>query len=410
MRTLLTSWMIALTAFGIGCAPATPAHKDLEAQRAMFAQAALPSYQLIWQQSCDCEADATRSIAVTVTGNEIVSATYLDDHQPVSASVRGRLRTIDGVFDLISDRLDDADQVDVTYDARVHYPSFVKVKIYKTAASDGDMTLSLFNFVTPVKPADTGKPALRATLATQRAMFVEPASYSFTWDLSCFCDPETNLPVRVSVTHGAITRAVYRDNQQPVSARVLASLKTPPALFDIIANELADNSGWRSEDLTFEYDPVLHVPTRVRESGGETSDLQILDFVVPSDDARAISAARARWTEHRPSSYSYDWQRSCFCDRDVTRPIHVSVTGDQITSASFADDHVAIADPASLSVLTVDGVFAALQARLDEGGNGFTLTFDPTLGYPSSVYVKGIHGPEDGEFAVTISKLVRDTP
>jgi Family of unknown function (DUF6174) len=268
----------------------------------------------------------------------------------------------------------------------------------------------------PVKPPDTGKPALRSQLAAARASFVEPASYSFTSTMSCFCGPEATAPIRVTVTNGAITRAVYRDTKQPVSDSQLASLRTLPALFDFIENALADGSGWRSDELIFAYDPVLHYPTQVRETSDEVADLgfeqRITDFVSPGDpgDAEAIAAAQGTWNQHRPSAYSYDWERSCFCDPNEIRPMHISVTGDHITSAAFSDDHVAIPDAAAVGALTIDGVFAALRERLDEGGNAFTLTFDPALGFPTSVYANTITGPTDGEFAVTISNFVIDAP
>src|SRR3954468_14007415 len=116
MRTQLACLSLALAALATGCAephPGAPPVDDqdhtqdeLDLNRMYFTRVARPQYSFTWQQGCFCPEEMTRPIRITVTGADITKAVYVADQQPVRDSIRAGLRTIDGVFDLIQDRLD----------------------------------------------------------------------------------------------------------------------------------------------------------------------------------------------------------------------------------------------------------------------------------------------------------------
>ncbi|MEO1336089.1 MAG: DUF6174 domain-containing protein, partial [Myxococcota bacterium] len=54
----------------------------------------------------------------------------------------------------------------------------------------------------------------------------------------------------------------------------------------------------------------------------------------PTDEA---SVARRRWQSKAPTTYTYTFQRSCFCRVDALRPIRITVTSGTKT-ARYADD------------------------------------------------------------------------
>ena len=146
---------LVLAALAAGCAephpgappPDTEDHTqdDLDLNRMRFTQVQPPQYSFTWQQGCFCPEEMTRPIRITVTNGDITKAVYVADQQPVRDSIRQGLRTIDGVFDLIQDRLDQhADEVTVTYDA-AYYPTSVFIDITKQAA-DEETSLHLSDF------------------------------------------------------------------------------------------------------------------------------------------------------------------------------------------------------------------------------------------------------------------------
>jgi hypothetical protein len=150
MRTFLVALLVSLVASGAGCASSDGSQPDelLPSPRMLFSRVERPSYSFTWELACFCSVETTRPIRISVEGVSIVSAVYVDDKQPVSESVRTGLRTIAGVFDLIETSFDTADEVTVTYDDEVHYPTSVYIDRYKGAADD-ETALELSDFISP---------------------------------------------------------------------------------------------------------------------------------------------------------------------------------------------------------------------------------------------------------------------
>jgi len=154
MRTRLACLLLTLAAVGTGCANPDPtepvdnqAHTqdELDLNRMYFTRVQRPQYSFTWQQGCFCPEEMTKPIRITVKGGDITKAVDVADGQPVSASVRSGLRTIDGVFDLIQQRIDQrVDEIAVTYDA-AYYPTSVFIDISKQAA-DEETSLHLSDF------------------------------------------------------------------------------------------------------------------------------------------------------------------------------------------------------------------------------------------------------------------------
>lgn len=137
MRTLLS----ALAALASACAADAGSGDssgvvDLDAHRMQWNRPGRDAYSFVWQQSCFCPSEVTRAIRVTVDFDRIVSATYVDDGQPVSAYARSTLLTINGVFDLIQRGFEASyDVVRVQY-APTGYPQQVMLDVSTQGADD----------------------------------------------------------------------------------------------------------------------------------------------------------------------------------------------------------------------------------------------------------------------------------
>jgi hypothetical protein len=78
-----------------------------------------------------------RPARITVRDGAVESATYVDDGQPVAASVLPTYQTIDELFEMIADAVArKAVTVDVTYDPDLHYPTHGYIDISEMIADE----------------------------------------------------------------------------------------------------------------------------------------------------------------------------------------------------------------------------------------------------------------------------------
>lgn len=98
-------------------------------------------------------------------------------------------------------------------------------------------------------------------LTTARTRFATPPrpTYSFTWTQSCFCSADTTRPMRVTVTNGAITSAVFVDSQQPVDGTIRANLKTIDGVFAMIQSAIDQDF----DEVAVMYDAQVGYPRSV---------------------------------------------------------------------------------------------------------------------------------------------------
>lgn len=109
---------------------ATTLPADLTANRAKWEQATADGQSVSYtaQSSCFCPPDYTRPMNITEQNGRITDATYADTGEAVPVYVRDSLLTMNERFDQLQDAYTSgAEQVDVTYDAQLGYPSSVLI-------------------------------------------------------------------------------------------------------------------------------------------------------------------------------------------------------------------------------------------------------------------------------------------
>jgi hypothetical protein len=91
------------------------------------------SYQL--KVGCFCPPDITRPVTITVSGGTS-SLTYADDGTQVSNDFFIKYNTIEKIFDVALNALQNADETQITYDEKYGFPTSINIDMYKDAIDD----------------------------------------------------------------------------------------------------------------------------------------------------------------------------------------------------------------------------------------------------------------------------------
>jgi hypothetical protein len=122
-----------------------------------------------------------------------------------------------------------------------------------------------------------------------------------------------------------------------------------------------------------------------------------------SSDEQELAAARAGWTDHHQQHYVFTWHRTCFCED--TRPAAIEVLNGAIVNATYADDHTVVVDPIRRTLPTIDGVFDTVQDAIESDPDRLRIEYDPTWGFPSSVFVDYDQHAQDEELSFQLSEF-----
>jgi hypothetical protein len=104
-----------------------------------------------------------------------------------------------------------------------------------------------------------------------------------------------------------------------------------------------------------------------------------------SDFARA----RLLWTSERPASYDYTLQLSCYCGGEVTRAVVIVVRGNAVESRKYADNGAVVPAQFNSTFPTIEGMFDVIANAIDHNSARVDVSYDPGLGYPTSIALDG---------------------
>ena len=111
--------------------------EEFDVNRALWDAAAIHDYSMSFQRLClFCSVEFLIPVRITVRGDTIYEVTDLDTEAPVEEPAAGAFLTIDGVFDVIRDAINqNAAEIDARYNSTFGYPTDVTI----------DLSRSLFN-------------------------------------------------------------------------------------------------------------------------------------------------------------------------------------------------------------------------------------------------------------------------
>jgi hypothetical protein len=114
----------------------------------------------------------------------------------------------------------------------------------------------------------------------------------------------------------------------------------------------------------------------------------------------ALDEARARWEAAGIEDYTFTYRPVCFCPPQQFTVVVVDGAVASVEAGPDDEDGVVTGEP-----VTVEAVFDALQAAIDDGVFAVTAEYDTGLGYPVSTWVDVDERMADEEYGVQIEAL-----
>ena len=107
---------------GTAC-PVAGDQEALDQNRQLWEAAGILTYRYRFQRVCECLPEDARPVIVNVQNDAVNGATYADSGQAVDADRLARFSTINELFDVIQQSINDvADSIIVEYDSELGYP------------------------------------------------------------------------------------------------------------------------------------------------------------------------------------------------------------------------------------------------------------------------------------------------
>ena len=137
LRLAAAASLLAVASCSITTATArSDDERDLLRHRQRWASAGIRDYEFEFRRGCFCPTEATEHVRITVRNDVVASVIRTRDGQPASSNV-GPWPTVDSLFADVQRRIDqNAERLDVEYDATYGYPRSIVVDVLATMVDD----------------------------------------------------------------------------------------------------------------------------------------------------------------------------------------------------------------------------------------------------------------------------------
>jgi hypothetical protein len=119
------------------------------------------------------------------------------------------------------------------------------------------------------------------------------------------------------------------------------------------------------------------------------------------DEANALRAARARWSDNRGGSYTYTFTPRCFC---ILHPVRVTLQNGHATSVIYVENGQPAAS-ADVSGVTVDELLSTIESAIQHDAYSIRATYDGR-GVPVDVFIDYEQNTADEEYGWRVDGFV----
>ena len=116
-----------------------------------------------------------------------------------------------------------------------------------------------------------------------------------------------------------------------------------------------------------------------------------------------------KWQDAEIKHYRYRLFVGCFCPFENDMPLSIEVKDGKMVSMNYADGTPVLPDDQFYEIFepysTLDRLFAQLGAELTGNNDEVRVTYDPTYGFPDSIYIDRIKQAADDELSLQIKNF-----
>lgn len=109
------------------------------------------------------------------------------------------------------------------------------------------------------------------------------------------------------------------------------------------------------------------------------------------------------WRAKGPKKYAYRVSQSCFCAPDYTAPYRVEVAGGKVVGVRNAE--TGAPPPSEYRARTVPELFDLIHEALDRDADRIEVEYEPTLGYPTTIFIDYEEQAADEELRIAAEGL-----
>lgn len=146
-RTFLAAALLVLTACGDGFLATTRLVTSLRAARARWESSGIDSYELTVRRLCFC--GFVEPVRVKVVDGAIVSRTIVSTGEPVPAIYASAYPDVPGLFAIVEEAANAADDLSTEFDASYGYPTEITIDWAENAVDDEVAYLAETFTITP---------------------------------------------------------------------------------------------------------------------------------------------------------------------------------------------------------------------------------------------------------------------
>jgi hypothetical protein len=124
-----------------------------------------------------------------------------------------------------------------------------------------------------------------------------------------------------------------------------------------------------------------------------------------SNPAQQLQRSKQLWTKQNISNYRFTLRRSCFCSFETRQPVKIEVRNGQVTSIVPAMNGVPFNREDFTSNDSIAKLFDVVEDAIARKAHRLSVTYHPTLGYPTKIDIDYDQRMADEELSITIENL-----
>lgn len=124
-----------------------------------------------------------------------------------------------------------------------------------------------------------------------------------------------------------------------------------------------------------------------------------------SNASQQLQRSKQLWAKQKISNYRFTLRRSCFCLPKATEPVTIAVRRGKVTSLVAASN----GQPANPEYFeqynSIPKLFDIIQDAIAKKAHRISVTYHPTLGYPTQISIDYDKQIADEELSLTVNQL-----